>query len=55
MSKLDDRSCYKADEESPSSAGQECWVIPSEGDFKESATERYRAKEIEYLLSKCIT
>ena len=29
-------------EESPSSIGQGCWVTPSEGDFKESATEIYR-------------
>jgi len=27
------------DEESPSTIGQECWVTPSGGDFKESATE----------------
>jgi len=36
-------AAVKADEESPSSTGQECWITPSEGDFKESATERYRA------------
>lgn len=30
------------DEESPGTIGQGCWVTPSEGDFKESATERYR-------------
>ena len=30
------------DEESPGTVGQECWVTPSEGDFKESATEIYR-------------
>ncbi len=35
-------AALKADEESPSSAGQKCWITPSEGDFKESATERYR-------------
>ncbi len=31
-----------AHEESPGSAGQRCRVTPGEGDFKESATERYR-------------
>ncbi len=30
------------DEESPSSPGQWCWVTPSRGDSKDSATERYR-------------
>lgn len=35
--------CRKAlDEESPGSIGQRCRVTPGEGDFKESATERYR-------------
>ena len=29
-------------EESPGSIGRGCWVTPSEGDFKESATEIYR-------------
>lgn len=29
-------------EESPGSEGQWCRVTPGEGDFKESATERYR-------------
>jgi hypothetical protein len=29
-------------EESPSSIGQGCWVTPSGGDSKESATEIYR-------------
>ena len=33
-------------EESPGSIGQRCWVTPSEGDFKESATEIYRGSFI---------
>jgi len=36
-------ACRKAArEESPGSIGQGCRVTPGEGDFKESATERYR-------------
>jgi len=38
MSRLSNRSA-NCGEESPSSTGQECWVTPSGGDSKESATE----------------
>ena len=39
-------TCRKAVyEESPGSIGQRCRVTPGEGDFKESATERYRGLE----------
>lgn len=31
-------------EESPGSIGQGCWITSSEGDLKDSATERYRLK-----------
>ena len=41
-SKPDNRCCRNTGEESPSSIGQGCWVTPGEGDFKESATEKYR-------------
>ena len=37
MSKSGDRAGNR--EESPGSIEQGCWVIPSGGDFKESATE----------------
>jgi len=37
---------HLADEESPSSVGGGCWVIPSGGDSKDSATERYRQKAL---------
>lgn len=39
MSRLGDRSIPMDGEESPSSVGQGCWITPSGGDSKESATE----------------
>ena len=41
-SKPDNRCRRNTGEESPSSIGQGCWVTPSGGDSKESATEIYR-------------
>ena len=40
-----DNRCYRdVGEESPSSAGQGCWITPSGGNSKESATEIYRQR-----------
>lgn len=40
MSKSDNRML--SHEESPSSVGQGCWITPSRGNPKDSATEIYR-------------
>jgi len=50
MSKLDDRGhslCCERGKSELQRAG--CWVIPSGGDSKESATERYRPFNIKGL------
>ncbi len=39
-------------EESPGSKGQGCWVTPSEGDLKESATEN-KPPVIQVRVKRC--